>query len=116
MTQEESPMVRFAATLAIVGLLQASTRASAATFFFEAVPAPQSQNNANCPPPCFNVRIFFEDPSRSLQLQSIAFEITVLGDFSTVATLPVPPATSNQVASGNFLDENFLLFPWNLSS
>ncbi len=88
----ESPMVRAAAAiLAISGLLGVGRGASAATFFFQAV---QTTETAICPAPCYQVRMFYEDRSRTLPIQAVQFFVKISGS-ATVGSLPVPPARNS---------------------
>jgi len=82
----------------------------AAQIVFDPVAAPAEQVGASCPAPCFNVRMFFEDPTRNLEIHALQFDVAITGG-GTAAHLPVPPASSAQAANGNFGAA-----PWSLSA
>lgn len=82
---------------------------------FEAVSTPAT---SLCPDPCFQVRIFLEDPTRQRQIQAIQMDIDV-GVGARVAVLPVPPAANTNAASGNAAHDDrdrSVLLPWNLTA
>jgi hypothetical protein len=65
--------------------------AQAANLVFDAVAGTTS---ATCPAPCFNVHTYLEDPTRSVQLTAIQFEVDVIN------------ATPNTGAAANFQSPN----------
>jgi len=85
-------LTSFVITLAAA--MTVSAGAKAATLYFELVSATAT---TICVAPCYQVRMFIEDPTRSLQIQAIQMDIDVVN--ATVGVLPVPPAT-NTNASG----------------
>lgn len=100
---------RVAFTLLAAALTSAAS-ADAAKIVFETVEAPSAQVGESCPAPCFNVRMYFEDPTRNLEIQALQFDVAIVSGV-TAAKLPVPPASSNQAASGNVGGA-----PWTLSA
>lgn len=82
---------------------------------FEAVSTPAT---GICPEPCFEVRVFLEDPTRSVDIQSIQFDIDVAVG-ARVAPQPVPPETNSNARAGNvvfFSEEDARAVPWDLSA
>jgi hypothetical protein len=105
---------QFLGFAALLTLFWTSGDAAAASFFFQAVAkAPASP----CQPPCYEFRMFVEDPSRSLELQNLDLDLEITG--ATPVGLPFPPAptqaaanTSLEDAEGNSLSN----FPWQLAN
>src|SRR5262245_58211690 len=103
-------MFRLAA-LATVALFSMGSSASGATLFFQAVPTATS----TCPPPCYEIRMFYEDPSRSLPLRALRFDVAIVG--ASVPVPSVPNATDLNADGGNGLNRStFSVQPWNWSS
>jgi len=110
----------FAAAMAL------GTGAKAASLYFELA---STVSSASCAAPCFQVRMFIEDPGRALQVQAIQMDVDVTGA-ATVARLPAPPEcnASNPCPNPNvsrsgetnatydFADETSSVLPWNLSA
>lgn len=97
--------------LVLAAALGMARAAQGVQIVFEAVEAPSSQVGVSCPAPCFNVQMFFEDPTRSVEIQALQFDIEI-ADGGVAAELPVPPQTSSQAAGANLE----LLRPWDLSA
>jgi hypothetical protein len=106
--------IAFAAAMAV------TSSAYAAAFVFDVVrtAALNVAGGAVCPDPCYQVRVFAQDPSRSIQIQAVQLDIAVAG--ATTVNLPVPPATNGNAAGGNVTlddaDGNQFQRPWNLST
>jgi hypothetical protein len=77
-------VIACAAALTIAG------SAWAGQIVFETVAAPAAQVGTSCPAPCFNVQMFFEDPTRSLEIQALQFDVGIVKG-GAAAKLPVPP-------------------------
>jgi len=82
--------------IAIAAAMSLSAAAQAATIVFEPVAATAS---TTCPAPCFNIRMFLEDPTRSVQLTAIQFEVDVIN-----ATAVVAPAANVQGPNTSITD------------
>jgi hypothetical protein len=86
------------------------------TFFFQALPR---AGTSICPAPCYEIRMYYEDQNTTYELRSLSFEARVRGS-ATVGTLPVPPATNGNVATGNVslfeADQSIVQFPWDLAA
>jgi len=109
-------MNRLVAAAGIALALTAEARADAPLLHFEAVATSAS---AICAAPCYQVRMFLEDSTRSLQLFGLQFDVDVFGS-ATVGLIPEHSAQNGNVATGNALVENAdgvaLTVPWNLAA
>jgi hypothetical protein len=102
--------IAFAAAMAV------TSSAFAAAFVFDVVRATAT---TICADPCFQIRVFAQDPSRSTPIQAVQLDIAVSN--ATPATLPVPPATNANAVGGNTTvlvsaDPLTASVPWNLST
>jgi len=76
-----------------------------------------SASPEECPAPCYQVNIYWQDHTRALQVTAIQFDIKVLD--GTAALLAVPPATNDTSGDGNAFDPGpgtAGVKPWNLSA
>jgi hypothetical protein len=97
-------------------LLWFPTSARALGFYFETVAATAT---SLCAAPCFQVRMFLEDPTRDVEIQALQFDVDVSGGV-VVANLPIPPASNSNAQAGNVNvedeDGNVFVVPWPLSA
>ena len=104
--------------LGLIAALALTPAGAARAFelYLETVP---TTSGDTCPEPCYQVRMFVEDPTRNFEIQAVQFDID-LESGGTPALLPIPPATNSNAAPGNVNvegpDENIIVVPWNLSS
>lgn len=78
----------------------------AASLIFQAVPTPST---SNCPAflgACYQMRVFYEDHSRSLDFSAFQMDVAVNNAF--VPSMGVPPNVNSNASGGNvtILDEN----------
>ena len=84
-------LTSFVITLAAA--MTVSAGAKAASLYFELT---ATGTTAICAAPCYQVRMFLEDPTRTLEIQAIQMDIDVQN--ATVGELPVPPATNTNAS------------------
>jgi hypothetical protein len=83
--------------------------AAAATYFFQAA---ETAASTACPAPCYQIRMFYEDATRSELVDEISLDVDVVGD-ATVAQLPTPPVVSSTIGHGNTTVDS-MPQPWNV--
>jgi len=93
-------LTSFVITLAAA--MTVSAGAKAASLYFELVSATAT---TICVAPCYQVRMFMEDPTRSLLIQAIQMDVDVQN--ATVAELPVPPATNTNASAKTAINATF---------
>jgi len=110
------------APLVVITVCSVATRAFSSLFEPDLRPlvfeARRTAATDICPEPCFQVRIYLEDPTRSRSIQAIQFEIDV-GVGARVGPLAFPPATnSNASAENAFIwnDSTSEHVPWGLAA
>jgi hypothetical protein len=90
--------------------------ARAIGFYFETV---ATTATAICAAPCFQVRMFLEDPTRDVEIQALQFDVDISGGV-TVENLTVPPGSNQNADNGNVNvedgDGNIVVVPWSLSA
>jgi hypothetical protein len=106
-----------------------SSSALAAGIFFDVVSraaiTPTATQPASCPAPCFEVRVFLDDPSGTLEVEAIQLDIGVTG--ATLVNLPqvggsgAQPALNVGSPNGSISAQDGsidppLSYPWNLNA
>ena len=99
---------------AVIALVPAY--AEAVGLYFETA---ATTSSATCPEPCFQIRMFIEDPTRNIEFQAIQMDVDIFGG-GTPAVLPVPPARNANADDGNVTveldEETVVAVPWELAA
>ena len=110
-------MIRALVLLALASLgLPTAREAEAATFFFDTVPE-TSPYSRMCAEPCFEVRMFHEDPTRELDIEAIQFDLMLggsatlaapFGEFAVVVGIPAIATNADEAGAFSSLPWKFM--------